>query len=117
MRILFVVIAYGVILYRGLQIANYAPDGFARLAAAGITIWITAQAFINIAVNIALFPVTGITLPFVSYGGSSLVTTLVGVAVLLNISQYTHKRASITDGRRHGRTRVAPYRRAVRVGS
>lgn len=116
LRILFVVGAYSVILYRGLQIANYAPDGFARLAAAGITIWITAQAFINIAVNIALFPVTGITLPFVSYGGSSLVTSLVGIAVLLNISQYTHKRASITDGRRHSGTRAASYRRALKIG-
>lgn len=112
LRTLLVVFAYGVILYRGLQIANYAPDNFSRLAAAGITVWITAQAFINIAVNISLMPVTGITLPFVSYGGSSLVLTLIGVSVLLNISQYVHKRAPTAYGRRNGGTRPAAYRRA-----
>lgn len=114
LRILMVVLAYCIILYRGLQIANYAPDVFSRLAAAGVTIWITAQAFINIAVNIALFPVTGITLPFVSYGGSSLVFSLIGMAVLLNISQYTTKRANTPQWRRNGRTRPTSYRRRQR---
>ena len=110
-RIIFVVLAYCIIMYRGFQIANYAPDQFSRLAAAGITIWITAQAFINIAVNIAIFPVTGITLPFVSYGGSSLVMSLVAMAVLLNISQYTSHRAFAPQWRRNRRTRPTPYRR------
>lgn len=112
LRISMVVFLYCIILYRGLQIANYAPDAFSRLAAAGITIWISAQAFINIAVNIALFPVTGITLPFVSYGGSSLVMSLLAMAVLLNISQYTSKRATAPQWRRDRRSRPASYRRA-----
>lgn len=111
LRILVIVSAYGIILYRGFQIANYAPDSFSRLTAAGITTWITLQAFINIAVNIALFPVTGITLPFVSYGGSSMVMSLVSMAVLLNISQYTHQRAYTPQWRRNSRPRLTPYRR------
>ncbi|KKR08968.1 MAG: cell division protein FtsW, cell division protein FtsW [Candidatus Peregrinibacteria bacterium GW2011_GWE2_39_6] len=98
-RIIFVVLAYVIILYRGLQIANYAPNTFARLTAAGITLWITGQAFINIAVNIAIMPVTGVTLPFVSYGGSSLVMSMVAMAVLLNISQYTTQRAYMPEWR------------------
>jgi len=111
-RVIFVVLAYTIILVRGLQIANFAPDPFARLAAAGITIWISAQAYINIAVNLAIFPVTGITLPFVSYGGSSLVMSMIGIAVLLNISQYTQKRALNPQWRRNSRSRPASYRRA-----
>lgn len=111
LRISVIVLAYCVILYRGLQVANYAPDAFARLTAAGITIWIAVQAFTNIAVNIALFPVTGITLPFVSYGGSSMVMTLIAMGVLLNISQYTKHRAYTPYWRRDSRPRLAAYRR------
>lgn len=98
-RIVIVILAYSVIAYRGFQIANTAPNQFARLTAAGITLWITAQAFINIAVNTALIPVTGITLPFVSYGGSSLVMSLMGMAILLNISQYTTNRITAPQWR------------------
>lgn len=110
-RIVFVVIAYGIIMYRGFQIANYAPNQFAQLTAAGITLWVSAQAFINIAVNIALMPVTGITLPFVSYGGSSMVMSLLSMAVLLNISQYTTHRASNPGWRSENRPRLSNYRR------
>lgn len=110
-RVVLVVLAYGVILYKGFQIANYAPDSFARLTAAGITLWISAQALINIMVNIALFPVTGITLPFVSYGGSSMVMTLIAAGILLNISKYTIHHAYTPQWRRDSRPRLAPYRR------
>ncbi|MFA6435950.1 MAG: putative peptidoglycan glycosyltransferase FtsW [Candidatus Gracilibacteria bacterium] len=111
-RTILVVLAYCIILYRGLRIAEEAPDNFSKFTAAGITIWITFQAFINIAVNIAILPVTGITLPFVSYGGSSMVMSLVGAAVLLNISQYTNARASHpVKWRGHGGSRFAAYRR------
>jgi cell division protein FtsW len=110
-RVVFVIMAYSVIMYKGFQIANYAPDPFARLTAAGITLWISAQSFINIMVNIALFPVTGITLPFVSYGGSSMVMTLAAVGVLLNISKYTTHRAYTPQWRRNSRPRLTPYRR------
>lgn len=89
LRILLIVLAYAVIAYRGFTIAHHAPDTFSMLTAAGITAWITFQAFINISVNIGLFPITGITLPFVSYGGTSLVTSLAAMGILLHISRYT----------------------------
>lgn len=72
---------------RGLRIAKNAPDEFGRLVAVGITTWIVAQAFINISANIALVPLTGIPLPFVSYGGTSLMFLLASVGILLNISK------------------------------
>lgn len=89
LRIIFIVIAYVIIAYRGFMISNFAPDRFSMLIAAGITAWFTAQAFINIGVNIGIMPVTGITLPFISYGGTSMLATLAGVGVLLQISQTT----------------------------
>ena len=80
---LFVTFAVG-----GFKIARNAPDQFSRLLAAGITCLITVQAFINILAIIGMIPLTGITLPFVSYGGSSLVVSFVAVGILLNISKY-----------------------------
>jgi len=88
-RIIFVVLAYLVIAIRGYSIASRAENQFEMYVAAGITTWIVMQAFVNIAVNVAIMPVTGITLPFVSYGGSSLVACLIGVGILLNISKNT----------------------------
>jgi cell division protein FtsW len=75
--------------WRGFKIAINAPDNFSRLLAAGITIMITFQAAINIGVVSGALPVTGITLPFISYGGTSLVFTMIGVGLLLNISRYS----------------------------
>ncbi len=109
-RIVLVVLAYMLIGYRGLQIANHAPNKFAMMLAAGITIWITAQAFINILVNISLFPVTGITLPFISYGGSSLVMSMIGIGVLLNISKHTTNHAYTSNRRRNSRSHYAKHR-------
>ncbi len=75
--------------WRGFKIAINAPDNFSRLLAAGITILITFQAAINIGVVSGALPVTGITLPFISYGGTSLLFTMIGVGLLLNISRYS----------------------------
>ena len=75
--------------WRGFKIAMNAPDTFGSLLAAGITTMIVFQAFINIGVVCGALPVTGITLPFISYGGSSLLFTLAGVGLLLNISRYS----------------------------
>jgi len=75
--------------FHGLKIARYAPDEFLRFLAAGITCLIVIQAFINILAIIGLIPLTGVTLPFISYGGTSLAISLVGVGILLNISKYS----------------------------
>ncbi len=73
----------------GIRTAMRAPDTFGALLAAGITAWLCLQAFINIAVVVALLPVTGITLPFISAGGSSLVVSFAAVGILLSISRET----------------------------
>lgn len=72
---------------RGFKIAKSAPDNFGKLAAAGITFWIVIQAFINIAAISGIIPLTGVPLPFISYGGTSLVFLMAGVGILLNISK------------------------------
>lgn len=110
LRTVGIVLLYALIAYRGFQIANHAPNKYAMLVAAGVSTWISAQAFINIMVNTALFPITGITLPFMSYGGSSMVMTLAAVGLLLNISQYTRSNAYSSNRRRNSRTRRPKYR-------
>lgn len=74
--------------FRGFKIARQSPDDFARLLAGGLTSWIIIQAIINISAICGLIPLTGVTLPFVSLGGSSLVVCLTGTGILLNISKY-----------------------------
>jgi cell division protein FtsW len=73
--------------WRGYRIARQAPDVFARLVATGITSWIIVQAFINIAAMLGIVPLTGVPLPFISFGGSSLVMCLAAIGILLNISK------------------------------
>lgn len=75
--------------YRGFQIAKKAPDNFSRLLVTGITSWIIVQAFINIGAMLNVLPLTGVPMPFVSYGGSSLIVTLAAVGIILNISKET----------------------------
>lgn len=104
------VLLYTVIAYRGFQIASHAPNKFSMLLAAGISTWISVQAFVNIMVNTALFPITGITLPFMSYGGSSMVMTLLAVGVLLNISKYITLYAYTPDRRGNSRARNTQHR-------
>jgi len=70
----------------GLRAATRAPDRFGSLLAVGITTWITSQAVINIGAVIGVLPVTGIPLPFISFGGSSLIITMAAVGILLNIA-------------------------------
>lgn len=88
-RILGVLIVFAFIAYRGYMIAKDAPDLFGRLIATGATSWIAIQACINIGSVLGLTPLTGIPLPFISYGGSALATILFATGVLLNISKYT----------------------------
>lgn len=94
-----VLLAFAIIAYRGYRIAGRAPNPFAALVAVGITSWITFQALLNIAVTTSLVPFTGITLPFLSYGSTSLITCMLGAGILLNISRYQSRRhpQEITD--------------------
>jgi cell division protein FtsW len=82
-----VILLFALFVWRGLKIAAAAPDSFSSLLAAGIVSGIALQAIINIGVVINLLPVTGITLPFVSYGGNSMIFSLLSVGLLLNISR------------------------------
>jgi cell division protein FtsW len=108
---LTVVALFVVIAYQGYRIAINAPDTFSGLVACGITTWLVAQAFINLAVVTALMPVTGIPLPFISAGGSALTINLAAVGILLSISRETNQTGSLRDavfgiGRRDRRARV-----------
>lgn len=86
----FILIAlFAILALRGLKIAKNAPDVFSRLVAVGIVSWIFFQASINIAAISGLIPLTGIPLPFISYGGTSIVFLMIGVGILLNISKQT----------------------------
>lgn len=84
----FVLMCFAVLLWRGLRIALYAPDLYGTFLATGIIGMIAIQVMINIGVVIGLMPVTGITLPLLSYGGSSLTLMLTSIGVLLNISRH-----------------------------
>lgn len=103
LRISLLVLAYTAIAWRGMLIARGAENRFVQLAAIGLTSWIVFQAFINIGVNVALMPATGITLPFVSYGGSSLLSVLVATGILLQLSKHSNYENS-GSGRRNGRS-------------
>ena len=82
-----VVLGYGVLLWRGTRVALRAPDAYGTCLALGFTGAIVGQAAINMGVVLGLLPTTGVPLPFVSFGGSSLVFALAGVGVLLSVSQ------------------------------
>lgn len=88
---LFIIALFGVLIWRGLTIAIKAKDTYGTLLAIGITSVIAVQAIINIAVVTGSMPVTGVPLPFISYGGSSLVINMTAMGILLNISRQTEK--------------------------
>jgi len=80
--------AFAVLAWRGMLAGTRAPDTFGRYLGWGFTGVLVMQALINVSVTVALFPTKGIPLPFISYGGSSLVVTLCACGVLLNLSQH-----------------------------
>src|SRR5689334_24413945 len=94
---LAVVAVFALFLWRGIRTALLAPDRFGMLLSLGIVTSIVAQALFNISVVLSLVPTKGIPLPFISYGGSSLVPTLAAVGILLNVSQ--HASGNIADFR------------------
>ena len=85
---LTVIAVFGLLLWRGVRAALLAPDRFGMLLSLGLVTTIVTQALFNISVVLSLVPTKGIPLPFISYGGSSLVPTMVAVGILLNVSQY-----------------------------
>ncbi len=93
LRLCIILSMYALFIIRGYKIAREAPDRFGFLVATGITTWVAFQSLVNIAVNLSLFPLTGLTLPFISYGGSSLLTLMFGVGILLNISMHSTEEA------------------------
>lgn len=102
--------------YRTTRIARRAPSELGMLAAAGIGVWILLQALVHIGVNVGVLPITGITLPFISYGGTSLVACLMGTGILLSISSDTQRKESKTGaaylyGGRNRRPRISSARR------
>jgi cell division protein FtsW len=122
---LIVVFVFAVFLWRGMRAALRAPDRFGMLLGIGIVVGIVAQALLNMSVVLALVPTKGIPLPFISYGGSSMVPTLAGVGILLNISQYAAlgRRAGVEqdddeeewEDQKRPKKRRAPRQRASAV--
>ena len=116
---LAVLAGFGLFLWRGLRTSLLAPDRFGKLLSLGIVTGIVAQALFNISVVLSLVPTKGIPLPFISYGGSSLVPTLAAVGVLLNISQQSSgslsqalfKSSTVKREKDTRKLRVAPARR------
>jgi len=87
LRVAVIIALFAVFLKKGINIAKSAADTFGKMTAFGITAWISIQAIINIGAMVHLLPLTGIPLPFFSYGGTALIMNLAGVGVLLNISK------------------------------
>jgi cell division protein FtsW len=92
-----VIALFAALAYSGARVALAAPDTFGALLAAGITGWLCIQAFINMAVVVTLVPITGITLPFLSAGGSSLIISFAAIGILLSISRETIEKGTWND--------------------
>ncbi|MBV8195417.1 MAG: FtsW/RodA/SpoVE family cell cycle protein, partial [Candidatus Dormibacteraeota bacterium] len=107
-----VVGAFLFLAWRGVRAALRAPDRFGALLAGGITAWICIEAFINVGAVTGVIPTTGIPLPFISYGGTALATSLVGVGILCNVSAQGRsvgaaRRAGVDRWGRDGRSSYA----------
>ena len=112
---LAVITVFGLFFWRGVRTALLAPDRFGMLLSIGIVAMIVAQALFNMSVVLSLLPTKGIPLPFISYGGSSLVPTLAAVGILLNVSQ--HASGSIDVGLMDAAKNKAKERRQMRIAA
>lgn len=118
---------YGILVWRGLIIARRAPDMLGTLLASGMAFWIGIEALINMSVMVGLMPFAGNALPFISAGGSNLVSTLSAIGIMLNISRQSSEQTKMEDNewrsfgavvdlrRRDGRRSVSRTRRAQRT--
>ena len=86
-RVLVLLGLFLLFFFKGLKIAKNAPDIFGKMAALGLTVWVTFQALVNIGAMAGIFPLTGVPLPFFSYGSSSMLMLLAAMGILLNISR------------------------------
>ena len=121
-----VILLFILLMWRGLVISRRAPDGFGKILAAGLSLWLALEAFINMAVLVGLVPFAGNALPFISAGGSNLAVSLIAIGILLNISrqsaQNKAEEESTLDGLvnlrwRNGRRRSTRPRRSASVAS
>ena len=87
-KVAIIIGIFAFLIYKGYRLASQAPDDFSRLLVVGVTTWIAAQTFINISAMMSLLPLTGVPLPFISYGGSSIMFLLAAFGILINISKY-----------------------------
>ena len=118
----FVVCMFLLLMWRSMVISQKAPDRLGRLLAVGLGGWITLEALINTGVTVGLLPFAGNTLPFISYGGSSLWATLAAIGILLNISRLSAQKQeereknldAVVDLRRWDRRRGLPRSRRPR---
>lgn len=117
---LTVLLIFALFLWRGIRTSLLAPDRFSMLLSLGLVTGIVAQALFNMSVVLSLVPTKGIPLPFISYGGSSLVPTLAAAGILLNISQHSSgssreilRSLVAGDGKETRKLRVAPARRVA----
>jgi len=90
---LAVLMLFGVLIQRILKVASQAEDKFGQLLAVGVAVWIGSQAIVNIGAMLGLIPLTGIPLPFLSYGGTSLISILFTLGIVINISKYQKRRS------------------------
>ena len=98
-----VVLLFVTLMLKGYQVARRAPDQFGFLLATGITTWISTQAFVNIGGITRVIPLTGVPLPFISYGGSALAAVLLAAGVLASISRFTEEREAARERTRAGK--------------
>ena len=103
--------------FLGIRTAQRAPDRFGMLLATGVTVWVVAQAAVNIGGVIGLLPVSGIPLPFVSFGGSSLVFTMIAAGILANVARQTNQKRSRPAARSSSRSTGRARRSTGRVPS
>jgi cell division protein FtsW len=85
------ILLYVAFLFRGFKIAEQAPDAFGRYLVIGIMAWFGIQAFVNIGAMVGVMPITGVPLPFISYGGTALAISLTAAGVVLNVSGVKQK--------------------------
>ncbi|HSF04389.1 MAG TPA: FtsW/RodA/SpoVE family cell cycle protein, partial [Methylomirabilota bacterium] len=85
-----VLAAFAILIWRGLRVGLRAPDAFGAYLALGITALIATQTLVNLGVVTGLLPTKGLPLPFISFGGSALLTTMLATGLLLNVSQHAN---------------------------